>query len=133
MSITLNGIAQGYITDKVTELLASFGISNTLVNMGEYRALGSKNNGEDWKIGIRNPDQTWKISQILPMQNMSVATSVDMDIFLIEILKRITFLIRNRGKMIIFIKVLQLKLKLQQLQMVYQLHSLLPIKNFISR
>ena len=75
MSITLNGIAQGYITDKVTELLASFGISNTLVNMGEYRALGSKNNGEDWKIGIRNPDQTWKISQILPMQNMSVATS----------------------------------------------------------
>ena len=75
MSITLNGIAQGYITDKVTELLASYGISNTLVNMGEYRALGSKNNGEDWKIGIRNPDQTWKISQILPMQNMSVATS----------------------------------------------------------
>jgi len=75
MSITLNGIAQGYITDKVTEILANFGISNTLVNMGEYRALGSKNSGEDWKIGIRNPDQTWKISQILPMQNMSVATS----------------------------------------------------------
>ena len=75
MSITLNGIAQGYITDKVTEILSDFGISNTLVNMGEYRALGSKNNGEDWKIGIRNPDQTWKISQILPMQNMSVATS----------------------------------------------------------
>ena len=36
MSITLNGIAQGYITDKVTEILANFGISNTLVNMGEY-------------------------------------------------------------------------------------------------
>ena len=99
MSITLNGIAQGYITDKVTELLASFGISNTLVNMGEYRALGSKNNGEDLKIGIRNPDQTWKISQILPMQNSVCCNpSVDMDIFLIEILKRITFLIRNRGK-----------------------------------
>jgi thiamine biosynthesis lipoprotein len=75
MAMTLNGIAQGYITDKVIEILANFGISNTLVNMGEYRALGSKNNGEDWKIGIRNPDQTWKISQILPMQNMSAATS----------------------------------------------------------
>ena len=75
MSITLNGIAQGYITDKVTEILANFGISKTLVNMGEYRALGSKNNGEDWKIGIVNPDQTWSISKILPIQNMSVATS----------------------------------------------------------
>ena len=75
MSITLNGIAQGYITDKVTEILSDFGISKTLVNMGEYRALGSKNNGESWKIGIINPDQTWKISKILPLQNMSVATS----------------------------------------------------------
>ena len=75
MSITLNGIAQGYITDKLTEILSDFGISKTLVNMGEYRALGSKNNGEGWKIGIVNPDQTWRISKILPLQNMSVATS----------------------------------------------------------
>lgn len=33
MKITLNGIAQGYITDKVIELLRAAGVSNVLVNL----------------------------------------------------------------------------------------------------
>jgi thiamine biosynthesis lipoprotein len=40
MALTLNGIAQGYATDKVADLLQSLGYRQALVNIGEYRALG---------------------------------------------------------------------------------------------
>lgn len=40
MALTLNGIAQGYITDKAVQILKSEGYENTLVNFGEYFALG---------------------------------------------------------------------------------------------
>lgn len=37
MAMTLNGIAQGFATDRVTEVLASHGLTGTVVNIGEYR------------------------------------------------------------------------------------------------
>ena len=40
MGLTLNGIAQGYITDRVLEQLRSSGIESCLVDMGEIRTLG---------------------------------------------------------------------------------------------
>ena len=39
-SITLNGIAQGWITDKITSLLIKNGFKNTLVDFGENYAIG---------------------------------------------------------------------------------------------
>ena len=39
-SITLNGIAQGWITDKITNLLIENGFTNTLVDFGESYAAG---------------------------------------------------------------------------------------------
>lgn len=38
MALTLNGIAQGYITDRVAALLRAGGIAHTLVDLGEARA-----------------------------------------------------------------------------------------------
>lgn len=38
MAITLNGIAQGFATDRVSEVLAGNGFTITVVNMGEYRS-----------------------------------------------------------------------------------------------
>lgn len=37
MAMTFNGIAQGFATDRVTEVLASHGFTQTVVNIGEYR------------------------------------------------------------------------------------------------
>jgi thiamine biosynthesis lipoprotein len=37
--ITLNGIAQGYVADKVADLLAKAGLSEALIDTGEMRAL----------------------------------------------------------------------------------------------
>ena len=40
MAITLNGIAQGYITDRVADLLRHEGFEQAMVDLGEWRALG---------------------------------------------------------------------------------------------
>lgn len=49
-ALTFNGIAQGFATDLVTAQLAVLGLTDTLVNIGEYRALGGP-----WRLGISDP------------------------------------------------------------------------------
>src|SRR6185503_17990117 len=49
MALTLNGIAQGYITDRIVALLRSGGIDHSLVDLGETRALGSHPDGRSWE------------------------------------------------------------------------------------
>ena len=75
MAITLNGIAQGYITDKVTELLRKNGVEKVLVNMGEMRALGQHADGKKWQVGIQNPQQSEEIIKAIEVDNMAIATS----------------------------------------------------------
>lgn len=52
MALTLNGIAQGYIADKVTALFRSNGIENVLVNTGEIAALGVTPDGDAWQVKL---------------------------------------------------------------------------------
>ncbi len=65
MAITLNGIAQGYITDKVVALLRHNGMRNTLVQLGETRALP----GRSWQVGIKGSGRQ------LTLDGGAVATS----------------------------------------------------------
>ncbi len=55
MAVSLNGIAQGYITDKITGLLKLKGIDSALVNIGEIRAIGNNEHDKPWKIGLKDP------------------------------------------------------------------------------
>ena len=41
MAITLNGIAQGFITDRIADLLRNEGFEHAMVDLGEFRALGT--------------------------------------------------------------------------------------------
>lgn len=52
MALTLNGIAQGYITDRAVEVLRQGGIGKSMVDMGEIRALGTRPDGSPWRVGI---------------------------------------------------------------------------------
>lgn len=54
MAITLNGIAQGFITDRIANLLRAQGITDVLVDLGELRALGRHPDGRPWRVGIRD-------------------------------------------------------------------------------
>lgn len=55
MGLTLNSGAQGYITDKVTDVLRSHGYENMLVDLDHPRAISTKPDGSAWRIGIANP------------------------------------------------------------------------------
>lgn len=50
VQITLNGIAQGYITDKITNILKEKGFTNVLVNLGEFNSIGGYEQNRDWNI-----------------------------------------------------------------------------------
>ena len=50
MKITLNGIAQGYITDKITDILRQRGFTNVLVDLGEFNSIGGYDENRDWNI-----------------------------------------------------------------------------------
>lgn len=54
-AITLNGVAQGYVTDRVADLLRAGGLDNVLVNLGEGRALGQRGDGQAWRAVVSNP------------------------------------------------------------------------------
>ncbi|MBR0779883.1 FAD:protein FMN transferase [Bradyrhizobium iriomotense] len=75
MAVTLNGIAQGYVTDKVVDLLRAHGISRSLVDMGEARAIGSRPDGRPWDVGIADPDIVAHTKKVLPIVDRAVSTS----------------------------------------------------------
>jgi thiamine biosynthesis lipoprotein len=54
MAITLNGIAQGFITDLVADLLRNEGFDQAVVDLGEWRALGSHPEGRPWRAATRS-------------------------------------------------------------------------------
>lgn len=59
MALTLNGIAQGCVADRVAALLAAEGLADALVETGEVHALGRRPDGTPWRVGIvaRKDDQ----------------------------------------------------------------------------
>ena len=76
MSITFNGIAQGYITDKVSSLLSSYGMKNCLLQLGETKGLGPHPSGRRWKVGIQDPFiQNEIIETVFLKNNFAIATS----------------------------------------------------------
>ncbi|HEY7759634.1 MAG TPA: FAD:protein FMN transferase [Burkholderiales bacterium] len=74
-AITLNGIAQGFITDRITEMLRAQGFDHVLVNMGEMRALRGHADGTPWRVGVADPDRPWHSFLTLPLLGRAIATS----------------------------------------------------------
>jgi thiamine biosynthesis lipoprotein len=75
MALTLNGIAQGYITDRIVDMLHDAGVTSSLVNMGEDRAIGAKADGSPWRIGLADIEDSASPDQVLDIVNRAVATS----------------------------------------------------------
>lgn len=74
-ALTFNGIAQGYVTDKVVDLLRAGGVEHALVDMGESRAIGSAPEDRPWRIGIADPSKSDSILKVLRVMDRAVATS----------------------------------------------------------
>jgi thiamine biosynthesis lipoprotein len=75
LAVTLNGIAQGYVTDRIAELLLDHGIGRALVDMGEMRALGGRPEDAPWLIGLEDPLSPGAVAERLAVRDRAVATS----------------------------------------------------------
>ena len=70
-SITLNGIAQGWITDQIKVLLSQHGFENTLVDFGESYASGLFEKARPWNILVEGRNT----EKLISLSNMAIATS----------------------------------------------------------
>ncbi|WP_374546329.1 FAD:protein FMN transferase [Rhodoblastus sp.] len=75
MSVTLNGIGEGYVTDRVVDLLRAGGVEHAMVNMGEIYALGSHPGGDPWSIGLEDPRASERMTERVALQDRAIATS----------------------------------------------------------
>jgi thiamine biosynthesis lipoprotein len=74
-AITLNGIAQGYATDRVVDMLREKGLTTTLVDMGEIRAIGARPDGGAWRVGLADPDKPGTLTGTVDLIDRAVATT----------------------------------------------------------
>lgn len=74
MALTLNGIAQGFITDRVVSLLKAEGLENAVVNVGEISAMGHNMAGEPWQVGLAEIGDLMP-KQYVPLTDLAIATS----------------------------------------------------------
>ncbi len=75
MALTFNGIAQGYITDRVAELLRARGMGQVLVDLGEIRGLGDHPSGRPWHVGLEAPPEFDGPGQEIELRDSALATS----------------------------------------------------------
>lgn len=76
-AITLNGIAQGFATDRVLSALRIAGIQHALINVGELASLGGKSAGKPWVAGIQHPREPDAFAEVIALDGRCLATSGD--------------------------------------------------------
>lgn len=73
MAMTLNGVAQGYINDKVAELLRAHGLTNVMLDIGELQAIGESPLRRPWKARLFAANGTYEDHVVL--RNRAVSTT----------------------------------------------------------
>lgn len=75
MGASLNGIAQGHITDRITELLGNEGFENAVIELGETRALGSAPDGNPFPVALVRPGAPATIGEDVALANAALSVS----------------------------------------------------------
>jgi len=75
MAISLNGIAQGYLTDRITEILGNEGFESAMIELGETRALGAQPQGGPFAVGLVEPHRPATIGQMVRLDNAALSVS----------------------------------------------------------
>lgn len=77
MAVTLNGVAQGYIADRVADLLRGEGLEHVLVETGEVKAVGRHPEGRPWKAALRGIADTVELDDGALAVSEPLATHFD--------------------------------------------------------
>jgi thiamine biosynthesis lipoprotein len=75
MEVTLNGIAQGYITDRIADLLRQEGFEHAMVELGETRAIGASIDGAPFSVGLQDPREPGSIDRHIALADAALSVS----------------------------------------------------------
>lgn len=76
MSLTLDGIAKGYIAQEMSTTLAQAGCTSHLVNAGgDIVAMGRPEDAPAWRIAIQSPFSHGRARGVVALNNAALATS----------------------------------------------------------
>jgi len=82
MSITLDGLAKGYVIDRGITSLKASGIDNALIDAGgDMRAISGSDINRQWHVGIVDPGDPDRVAAILSIRNAALGTSGNYRIF----------------------------------------------------
>lgn len=75
-AVDLGGIAKGYASDCMADVLLECGIESGYAALGgNVLAWGAKPDGSDWRIGVKDPNNTAALTGVLALQNAYAVTS----------------------------------------------------------
>jgi thiamine biosynthesis lipoprotein len=75
MAASLNGIAQGYVTDRITEILGNEGFESAMIELGETRALGTAPGGQPFAVGLIDPLAPASVGRSVSLADRALAVS----------------------------------------------------------
>ena len=76
MAIDLGGIAKGYTSQRVIEIMKENGIEHALINLGgNVQVLGKKPDGSDWRVAIADPEDQEQYVGGVAVSDKAVITS----------------------------------------------------------
>jgi thiamine biosynthesis lipoprotein len=82
MGITLDGIAPGYIVDRISALLNKLGAPNHLINAsGDIRTSGSADKAKQWTVAIQDPNHQKAYPDVVTMGTGAISTSGSYEIY----------------------------------------------------
>ena len=75
MGITLNSVAQGFVTDAIADMLRNDGFESAVVDLDVFRTLGRPPDGHPWRIGIRDALAASEVDRVIELDDMALAVS----------------------------------------------------------
>ena len=75
MGVTLNSIGQGFVADRIADMLGEQGFSHVYADLGEIRLLGDDPDGRPWRIGLRDPKDQVHVGRTLELEDIGLAVS----------------------------------------------------------
>lgn len=75
MAITLNSMAQGFVTDRVTDILRNEGFESAVVDLGEFRTIGRHPEGRPWRFGLHQESTQNGAMPDIDIEDMALAVS----------------------------------------------------------
>ena len=76
VEIDLGGIAKGYTSDRVIDIMKKNGVEHALINLGgNVKALGHKPDGSEWRVAIYDPENDENYIGGVEVHDKAVITS----------------------------------------------------------